>query len=48
MAYNEAHGIVPTTIQKEIRDGIGISTTDDDENRGHRMSKRKRKSSSSG
>ncbi|MBC5580020.1 excinuclease ABC subunit UvrB [Anaerofilum sp. BX8] len=39
MAYNEAHGIVPTTIKKEIRDSIGISTTDDEENRGHRMSK---------
>ena len=25
MAYNEAHGIVPTTIKKEIREGIEIS-----------------------
>ncbi|MCI7254758.1 MAG: excinuclease ABC subunit UvrB [Bacteroidales bacterium] len=41
MAYNEAHGIVPTTIKKEIREGIEIS--DKEENgrlfSGKRMSK---------
>ena len=41
MAYNEAHGIVPTTIKKEIREGIEIS--DKEENGrlfgGKRMSK---------
>ncbi len=41
MAYNEAHGIVPTTIKKEIREGIKIS--DKEENGrlfgGKRMSK---------
>ena len=41
MAYNEAHGIVPTTIKKEIRKGIEIS--DKEENGrlfgGKRMSK---------
>ena len=41
MAYNEDHGIVPTTIKKEIREGIEIS--DKEENGrlfgGNRMSK---------
>ena len=44
MAYNEAHGIVPTTIKKEIREGIEIS--DKEENGrlfgGKRMSKMER------
>ena len=40
MAYNEAHGIVPTTIKKEIRDSIEISTKDDeDEHKSRRMSR---------
>ncbi len=43
MAYNEAHGIVPKTIVKSIREGIEIS--DHKENAklsGHRMSKAER------
>ena len=43
MAYNEAHGIVPKTIVKSIREGIDIS--DHKENAklsGHRMSKAER------
>ena len=43
MAYNEAHGIVPKTIVKSIREGIVIS--DHKENAklsGHRMSKAER------
>ena len=43
MAYNEAHGIVPRTIVKSIREGIEIS--DHKENAklsGHRMSKAER------
>ena len=43
MAYNEAHGIVPKTIVKSIREGIEIS--DPKENAklsGHRMSKAER------
>lgn len=43
MAYNEAHGIVPTTIKKEIRDSIEISTKDDEEeHKSRRMSKAER------
>jgi len=43
MAYNEAHGIVPTTIKKEIRDSIEISTKDDeDEHKSRRMSRAER------
>ena len=30
MKYNEEHGITPTTIKKEIRDTIGISSTEED------------------
>ncbi|MDK2813522.1 MAG: excinuclease subunit [Clostridiales bacterium] len=43
MAYNEAHGIVPTTIKKEIRDSIEISTKDEeDEHKSRRMSRAER------
>ena len=31
MEYNEKHGIVPTTISKEIRDVLEISTVAEDE-----------------
>ena len=31
MAYNEAHGITPATIDKEIRDLISALVDDDDE-----------------
>ena len=34
-----SYRILVVEDDREIRDGIGISTTDDDENRGHRMSK---------
>ncbi|MDD3429354.1 MAG: excinuclease ABC subunit UvrB [Oscillospiraceae bacterium] len=32
-AYNEAHGIIPTTIKKEIREGLEISSKEKDEDR---------------
>ena len=35
----DAYNVCVVEDDQEIRDGIGISTTDDDENRGHRMSK---------
>src|SRR5699024_5133324 len=31
MKYNEAHGIVPTTIKKAIRETIGISSSEEEE-----------------
>ena len=40
--YNRAHGITPTTIQKEIRDTIEISAKDDGEDRSRRMSRAER------
>ncbi len=43
MAYNEAHGIVPKTIVKSIREGIEISDHKENEKlSGHRMSKAER------
>ena len=39
MKYNEEHGITPTTIKKEIRDTIGISSTEEEEPGRKRMSK---------
>ena len=43
MAYNEAHGIVPKTIVKSIREGIEISEHKENEKlSGHRMSKAER------
>ncbi len=39
MKYNEEHGIVPTTIKKEIREGIGISSNEEEEPGRKRMSK---------
>ena len=30
MAYNEEHGITPTTIQKAVRDVISITNDSDD------------------
>ena len=44
MAYNEAHGIVPTTIKKEIREGIEISDKEETGRLfgGKRMSKMER------
>lgn len=42
-AYNEAHGIVPTTIHKEIRGMINISTEEDgSEKKAKRMSRAER------
>ena len=39
MKYNEAHGIVPTTIKKAIRETIGISSSEEEEPGHKRMSK---------
>ena len=36
MAYNQAHGITPQTIKKDVRDIIEISTRDEVETRGKR------------
>lgn len=42
-AYNEAHGIKPTTIKKEVRDIIEITSKDAIDNRGRRMTAKERK-----
>jgi excinuclease ABC subunit B len=42
MAFNKAHGIVPKTIVKSVRDIIEISSVPDAEKSGVRMTKRER------
>lgn len=40
-AYNEAHGIVPKTIQKEVRDVINLAVKDKEETKGSKGAKTK-------
>ena len=42
MRYNEAHGITPKTIQKDVREILEISTHSDDQKPRKRMSERER------
>ncbi len=42
MRYNEAHGITPKTIQKDVREILEISTHSDDKKPHKRMSERER------
>jgi len=42
MRYNEAHGITPKTIQKDVREILEISTHSDDKKPRKRMSERER------
>jgi excinuclease ABC subunit B len=42
-AYNEAHGIKPQTIKKDVRDIIEITSKDISDNRGRRMTAKERK-----
>ena len=42
MQYNEAHGITPRTIQKDVREILEISTHADDKKPRKRLSERER------